>query len=98
MDVHQSTASNLIKPLLESGLLVAERSGTDRRAVELRISAPGARVLKKAPGPFTGVLPDALARLDAPTLGRLERDLGKLIEVLGVQGSGANLPLGGPDD
>ena len=98
MDVHQSTASNLIKPLLEGGLLVAERSGSDRRAVQLRVTAQGARVLRKAPGPFTGVLPDALGHLDAATLARLDRDLGKLIEVLGVGPHGANVPLGKPEE
>jgi DNA-binding MarR family transcriptional regulator len=98
MDVHQSTASNLLKPLLEGGLLVAERSGSDRRAVQLRVTPQGARVLRKAPGPFTGVLPDALAHLDAATLARLDRDLGKLIEVLGVAPHGANVPLGKPED
>lgn len=98
MDVHQSTASNLIKPLLESGLLLAERSGSDRRAVQLHITAHGNRVLRKAPGPFTGVLPNAVARLDAATLARLERDLDKLIEVLGVTARGANVPLGKPSE
>jgi DNA-binding MarR family transcriptional regulator len=99
MDVHQSTASNLIKPLLESGLLAADRSGNDRRAVHLSITPQGARALRKAPVPFTGVLPQALASLDAATLARLDRDLGKLIEVLGVATDerAANLPLGGPE-
>jgi DNA-binding MarR family transcriptional regulator len=98
MDVHQSTASNLIKPLLEGGLLAAERSGSDRRAVHLRVTPQGARVLRKAPGPFTGVLPDALAHLDAATLARLDRDLGKLIEVLGVTPTGEKEPLGKPGE
>jgi DNA-binding MarR family transcriptional regulator len=98
MDVHQSTASNLIKPLLEGGLLVAERSGSDRRAVHLRVTAQGTRVLRKAPGPFTGVLPDALAHLDAATLARLDRDLGKLNQVLGVEPTGEKEPLGKPQE
>lgn len=98
MDIHQSTASNLLKPLLEGGLLLAERSGNDRRAVHLRITPAGTRVLRKAPGPFTGVLPDALAHLDAATLARLDRDLGRLIEVIGVPPVGANVPLGKSED
>ena len=98
MDVHQSTASNLLKPLLEGGLVAAERSGSDRRAVHLRITPQGLRVLKKAPGPFSGVLPDALAHLDAATLARLDRDLGKLVEVLGVPARGAKVPLGKAQD
>lgn len=97
MDIHQSTASNLLKPLLEQEMVVADRSGADRRAVHLTISPKGARVLRKAPGPFTGVLPQALASLDAATLARLERDLGKLIEVLGADEKKGNLPLGNPE-
>jgi DNA-binding MarR family transcriptional regulator len=98
MDVHQSTASNLVRPLLEGGLLVAERSGDDRRAVQLRITPQGTRVLRKAPAPLTGVLPQALAQLDTATLARLDRDLGKLVDVLGGSTRGAKLPLGQPDD
>lgn len=98
MDIHQSTASNLLKPLLESGLLAADRSGTDRRAVHLRITPQGRKVLLKAPAPFSGVLPDALARLDAATLARLDRDLGKLVEVLeSPDMRAAKVPLGQPD-
>lgn len=98
MDIHQSTASNLLKPMLEAGLLVADRSGTDRRAVQLKITPQGMRVLRKAPGPFSGVLPQALASLDAATLARLDRDLGKLIAVLGPDQRGEQVPLGNPDD
>lgn len=97
MDIHQSTASNLLKPLLEGGLLLAERSGKDRRAVHLTVSPEGAKVLRKAPGPFTGVLPEALASLDAETLARLDRDLGKLIAVLGPEARKGNVPLGNPE-
>jgi DNA-binding MarR family transcriptional regulator len=97
MDVHQSTASNLLKPMLESGLVAADRSGADRRAVHLSITPQGMRVLKKAPGPFSGVLPEALASLDPATLARLDRDLATLIEVLGVDARGAGVPLGQPE-
>lgn len=97
MDIHQSTASNLLKPLLERGLVVADRSGTDRRAVHLVITPQGTRVLKKAPVPFSGVLPQALATLDAATLARLDRDLGKLIDVLGADAHSAGVPLGQPE-
>jgi hypothetical protein len=54
-------------------------------------------VLKKAPGPFSGVLPEALASLDAATLARLDRDLGKLIEVLGADARAERVPLGQPE-
>jgi hypothetical protein len=65
--------------------------------VQLNLTPQGARVLRKAPGPFNGVLPQALASLDAATLARLDRDLGKLIEVLGADECKGNVPLGNPE-
>lgn len=94
MDIHQSTASNLIRSLADQQLLATEKDGTDRRAVQLRVLPAGLKVLKRAPGPFTGVLPQALASLDRATLKRLDRDLGKLIEALGADERGAGIPLG----
>ena len=93
LDIHQSTASNLIRSLVEQDLIATEKAGADRRAVQLRLLPAGARVLRKAPGPFTGVLPQALASLDRATLKRLDRDLGKLIEVLGADERGAGILL-----
>ena len=93
MDIHQSTASNLIRSLVEQGLIATEKTGADRRAVQLRLLPAGNKVLRKAPGPFTGVLPQALASLDRATLKRLDRDLGKLIEVLGADERGAGILL-----
>lgn len=94
MDVHQSTASNLVKTLLERGLIVTARNGPDRRAVQLSISPAGNKILRKAPGPFTGVLPEALASLDRSTLARLDADLAKLITALDADERAANIPLG----
>ena len=97
MDVHQSTASNLLRVLIDASLVVSDRGAADRRAVQLRVTAQGQRVLKKVPGPFTGLLPDALQRLDTATLNRLDRDLGKLIDELGIDERGASFPLGAND-
>lgn len=94
MDIHQSTASNLLKPLLEEGLVVSDRAHADKRLVRLQLSAIGARTLRKAPGPFTGVLPLALSQLDARTLARLDRDLGAVIQLLGGDERSARVPLG----
>jgi DNA-binding MarR family transcriptional regulator len=93
MDIHQTTASNLVKALLASGLISAEKSGRDRRGVHLRVLAPGLRVLRRAPGPFAGVLPEALASLDAQTLERLDHDLALLIAALGADERAAGIPL-----
>lgn len=96
MDVHQSTASNLVKSLVEQELIAALKNGSDRRAVQLHLLPAGAKVLRRAPGPFTGVLPQALAGLDAQTLSRLDKDLGKLIAALEVDERAAGIPLGQP--
>lgn len=94
MDIHQSTASNLVKTLVSRELVHTAKQAADRRIVQLRVTDKGREVLATAPGPFTGVLPQALARLDAETLCRLEEDLAKLITTLGPDAGGANVPLG----
>ncbi len=93
MDIHQTTASNLVKSLIEREMAVAERSRSDRRAVQLRITPVGGRILRKAPGPFAGVLPEALALLDAETLSRMDHDLGLLIDLLHADDRAARIPL-----
>jgi DNA-binding MarR family transcriptional regulator len=94
MDIHQTTASNLIKALVQAELIAAEKTAPDRRAVQLRLLPAGARVLRKAPGPFAGVLPSALAKLDAATLERLDHDLALLIGALQADPGAAGIPLG----
>jgi DNA-binding MarR family transcriptional regulator len=93
LDIHQSTASNLIKSLTERGLVKAAREGMDRRSVALRIAADGEAVLSSAPMPFAGVLPDALSSLDPDTLVRLEADLNKLIALLEADEASAKVML-----
>jgi DNA-binding MarR family transcriptional regulator len=94
MDIHQSTASNLVKALVARELIRTERAGSDRRTVQLLVCPAGAALLKKAPGPMAGVLPQALSSLDARTLKRLDADLARLIAALDGDTGGANIPLG----
>jgi DNA-binding MarR family transcriptional regulator len=93
MDIHQSTASNLVKALAERGLVAAAKEGADRRTVQLHLLPAGARLLKDSPGPFNGLLPSALRSLDEQTLERLREDLGVLIVALGADERGAKIPL-----
>lgn len=93
MDIHQTTASNLVKALVNAEMVAAEKNGPDRRAVQLRILPAGTRVLRKAPGPFAGVLPQALAQLDPSTLERLDDDLALLISALRADDRAAGIPL-----
>ena len=93
LDIHQSTASNLVRTLTSRGMVSAAREGSDRRGVALRALPAADAVLQKAPLPFAGVLPDALSSLDAATLARLEADLGRLIDLLAADEAGAQVPL-----
>lgn len=94
MDIHQSTASNLVRALVEQNLVSTSKSETDRRAVVLTVQPAAIKLLKKAPAPFSGVLPDALARIDQATLRRLDKDLGLVIATLEADERAANTPLG----
>ena len=93
MSIHQSTASNLVRTLIDREMVVAVKQGTDRRAVQLNLLPAGARVLKNSPGPFAGLLPDALKSLPAETLERLQTDLSQLIVAIAADESGAEIPL-----
>jgi len=94
MDIHQSTASNLVRALVERGYVAAAREGADRRNVALRILPAGQEVLRRAPAPLAGVLPNALATLDESTLLRLEQDLATLIARLDADEAAGKIPLG----
>ena len=93
MDIHQSTASNLVKALVSRQMLSTSRDAQDRRAVCRSVSESGLAVLAAAPAPFAGVLPDALNALDDATLARLDNDLERLIKVLGGDAAAAQTPL-----
>ena len=93
MDVHQSTASNLVKGLLQKGLIRADKGSTDKRQVQL-VALPEALNLRvQVPGPFEGVLPEALEKLPPQTLARLDRDLAELITLLKADEATGSIPL-----
>ena len=85
MDVHQTTASNLVRALVDQGFAESRRSGVDRRASQLKVTRAGTRLLERAPGPFSGVLPEALQRLDG--------DLASLLKLLQADKRGEHIPL-----
>jgi DNA-binding MarR family transcriptional regulator len=93
MDIHQPTASNLVRALKQQGLVRSSREGDDRRTVHLTAEPAAQAVLTRAPGPLAGVLPDALARLDPDTLARLEVDLAALLQVLATDETAARMLL-----
>jgi DNA-binding MarR family transcriptional regulator len=93
MDIHQSTASNLVRALLKAGFIHNEKSAHDKRVAELYPLPEGLKLLKKVPGPYTGVLPTALDELVPETLSNLERDLDALIKKLDVDEASAQTPM-----
>lgn len=93
MDVHPSTASNLVRALTDKGLVAAGKDDVDRRSVQLCVLPAGVRALRMAPGPREGVLPEALESLDPALLARLHADLAVLIQRLQVDTDGAHTPL-----
>lgn len=93
MDIHQSTASNLIKTLLRREMISMSKAPQDRRNVQLHILPSGLTVLTQVAGPFEGVLPMALGKLPQPTLQRLDQDLGRLIALLQADEQAGGIPL-----
>jgi DNA-binding MarR family transcriptional regulator len=93
MDIHQSTASNLIKALQKRELIEMTKSTEDRRNVCLKILPTGTELLTKVSGPFEGVLPAALSELKESTLKRLDKDLCELIVLLKADETAEEIPL-----
>lgn len=80
LSIHQSTGSQLVEKLVIRGLIIKERSKEDQRRVGLCLTDEASKILKKAPGPAEGILPEALQALPESTLLALENSL---IEVIG---------------
>jgi DNA-binding MarR family transcriptional regulator len=93
MDVHQSTASNLVRALIQAGYVHSEKSTSDRRVAELYPLPAGHKLLRKVPGPYTGVLPQALSELDTSTLLELENHLAVLLQKLDIDERSAKTPM-----
>jgi DNA-binding MarR family transcriptional regulator len=84
LSLHQSTTSNLVEKLESAGYIRRERDSSDRRVVRLFVSRTGTRVLKQAPDPAGGKLPEVLNRLSPQELAALELALQSLSRELGV--------------
>lgn len=93
MDVRQPTASILVRALVQQGLVLSQRESDDRRAIQLQVAPAGRSLLERAPGPFVGVLPAALARLQPDTLAQLAQGLERLIQVLPADPRSGRMPL-----
>ncbi|ADE10900.1 MarR family winged helix-turn-helix transcriptional regulator [Sideroxydans lithotrophicus] len=79
LSIHQSTCSQLVEKLVARGLIIKERSKIDQRRVGLSLSAEASGILKVAPGPAEGLLPEALQALSESALSSLDDSLVELI-------------------
>jgi DNA-binding MarR family transcriptional regulator len=84
MSVHQSTASNLIEKLTAARLVRKKRETSDKRVVRLFATAAGSQMLKKAPMPARGAIPEALNRMTDEELRALEESLLMLARKIGA--------------
>lgn len=82
LSIHQSTCSLLVEKLVVRKLVIKQRSKEDQRRVGLRLSAEAIKLLKKAPGPAEGILPEALSALPVGTIKVLDSSLAKVIQQL----------------
>jgi DNA-binding MarR family transcriptional regulator len=85
LSIHQTTCSQLVEKLVARGYVEKTRSELDQRRVGLTITREAVNVLKHAPGPAEGLLPEALMRLSDATLQSLTTQLGRLIDGLQLQ-------------
>jgi DNA-binding MarR family transcriptional regulator len=93
--VKRSTASNLLDKIEQRGLIRRERGYPDQRVVHLYLTAAGAAVMEKAPQPAQGVLIDSLHRLSPDELAALDKDLTRLVALMGLADSAGTEPLSG---
>lgn len=82
LSIHQSTCSLLVDKLVVGGYLSKTRSATDQRRVGLEVTQAGKRLLRNAPGPAEGVLPEAIRQTPDIALHSLQVSLDELISHL----------------
>jgi DNA-binding MarR family transcriptional regulator len=97
LSIHLSTSSNLLDKLEAQELIRRERNSADQRVVSVYLTIAGQQLLRKAPKPAEGVIPDALGRMPDTALRRLKRDLDLLLGLASVRNRGeAMKPLAEP--
>lgn len=89
LGIQQATCSNLVETLERRGLIERRRDPSDQRAVTLYLSPEGSRLARCAPEPVSGILPDALSRLDPDALQELNALLERVIALMGTTGQPA---------
>lgn len=89
LSVHQSTVSNLLDKIEEKGLIRKERTKGDQRVVRLYLTEQGDEMVKLAPQPMTGILPDALRKMPYKTLCNFAKEMDLLISTMALKDESA---------
>ncbi|MDO9054145.1 MAG: MarR family transcriptional regulator [Gallionella sp.] len=84
LSIHQSTCSQLVEKLVTRKLITKERSKEDQRRVGLRLTTQATALIKGAPGPADGVLPQALRALSTEAIHALDLSLENVIRQLEI--------------
>jgi len=79
LSIHQSTCSQLVEKLVARKLINKERSKEDQRRVGLRLTETAVNLIKNAPGPSEGVLPEALNALPLEAMQALDSALENVV-------------------
>lgn len=82
LSIHQSTCSLLVDKLVQRQLVRKDRGQEDQRRVGLHILPEAEHILKIAPGPAEGILPEAIRALPVDELEKLDNALEKVIRQL----------------
>jgi DNA-binding MarR family transcriptional regulator len=93
LTIHLSTASNLLDKLEAKGLIRRERGSGDQRVVRIQPTAPGQALLRRAPNPAAGVIPDALSRMPDEALQQLRDNLDLLLGLAQLRSADAKMRL-----
>jgi MarR family transcriptional regulator, organic hydroperoxide resistance regulator len=97
LSIDLSTASNLLDRLEAKALVRRERGKEDQLVVRIYLTPTGQKVPRAAPKPVERIIPDALHRMQRNALGRLDRDLEKLLQLARVRDRRAAMkPLADP--
>jgi MarR family transcriptional regulator, organic hydroperoxide resistance regulator len=91
MHLHMSTVTGIIDRLEAAGLVTRERSASDARVMELRLTQKGKGILARSPEPPRSKVARRLQRLPPGELRKVRASLTLIAEAMGVH-------LGDPGD
>lgn len=85
MYLHPATVVGIVDRLESRGLVQRKRSTTDRRVVEIALTAEGEEKVRQSPEVAQGLLIKGLETLDAKKLNTVAGGLEQLVHILGAE-------------